>query len=207
MAIGGAAYVGLATKEALPPPRAPTPTRPDAEATVVEGTAVAVRATLQARIAMATPAVTLPIATPTPPVPPTPDTSPRIGRAYASGNWEYTITRVGRAKEIGSSSSKEIAKGEFVIVGLTLKNIGKENFAINPWDFELYDANGVKYNPASVYASGWAKANGYDGLVGPDTAQMRPGVPQTGVLFFDVAPGSQGLSLRLVRAKADVPLQ
>ncbi|MGH2371564.1 MAG: DUF4352 domain-containing protein [Chloroflexota bacterium] len=131
-----------------------------------------------------------------------------VGVPYASGNWEYTVHDVKRMKTIGSGFLKEEAKGEFVVVGLTLKNIGKENFGVHTWDFELRDANGVQYDPASVFAGDeWAKSNGYTGgLLSLGSGQMPPGVPIKYGLVFDTAPGAQGLKLHLEQASVDVAL-
>ena len=57
------------------------------------------------------------------------------------------MTKVERAKELVWSDfgNKDTAKGIYFVVYMTLKNIGKENFSINTWDFELHDSQDIKY--------------------------------------------------------------
>jgi len=160
-----------------------------------------------------------------PPVPTAAPAAPppvlQVGVPYQAGNWDYTVLEVRREKTIWSQSpsfskpgeyvaSKTYganAKGEYVIVGLQLKNVGRENFGLSTHDFALYDGSGVKYNAASVYAGDWDKALGYDGEVGfSDTRQMPPGVPGKYLIVFDVAPDAADLQLRLVQAGVNVPL-
>ena len=157
-----------------------------------------------APVAPAAPAVPVAPAPKAPAAPPT----PQMGVPYAAGNWEYTVHEVTRTKSLGDRFLKDDAKGEYVVVGVTLKNVGKENFTLNSHDFTLYDAAGVKYNTGSSSGAGtWAKAHGYDGgALTFSTGQMPPGVPVKYVLVFDTAPGAEGLSLSLNQARVNVAL-
>jgi hypothetical protein len=135
--------------------------------------------------------------------------APQARAPYAVGrweHWEYTVLEARRMQEIKGHFSTATARGEFVVVGLQLRNVGPERFGLNRWDFELYDANGTRYTSAPIYVAGWEQALGYDGEVGADTAEMPPGVSGKYLIAFDVAPGAQGLMLRLVQAQTDVPL-
>jgi len=142
-----------------------------------------------------------------------------MGQPFRSGNWEYTVHEVKRVKEIGTDHTGTLAslyhdeaKGEFVIVGMTLMNVGSENLGISGSDFELYDSAGVKYRTADpdLFASqAWARENNYEGgVLIPilSTGQIPPNVPERYAIFFDVTPGAQGLKLRLSQAGVDVPL-
>ena len=145
--------------------------------------------------------------------------APKMGQPFRSGNWEYTVHEVKRVKEIGTDHTGTLAslyhdeaKGEFVIVGMTLMNVGSENLGISGSDFELYDSAGVKYRTADpdLFASqAWARENNYEGgVLIPilSTGQIPPNVPERYAIFFDVTPGAQGLKLRLSQAGVDVPL-
>jgi hypothetical protein len=135
--------------------------------------------------------------------------APLAGAPYAVGRWgkwEYTVLEARRMQEIKGRFSTATAKGEYVVVGLQLKNVGPESLGLDRRDFELYDAAGVKYTSTPIYVAGWEQALGYDGEVGADTDALPPGVAGKYLIAFDVAPGSQGLTLRLVQAQTDVPL-
>lgn len=136
-----------------------------------------------------------------------PTAAPQLGQPFAAGNWRYTVHAAERRKElVASQFTKDTAKGEFVVVPVTVENIGKQNFGLNTWDFTLYDANRVKYDMASIYPTTWAKASGFAGIIGADTRQMPPGVPTKYAAVFDVTPGSQGLRLALNQPKVEVAL-
>lgn len=123
----------------------------------------------------------------------------KVNETISSGNWEYTVTKVERGdKEVAWSDfgNKTTAKGEFVLVYLTLKNIGKENFTINSFDFELRDANDVKYNDDSTTSF---SVSDYRNL-GKLGEQMPPGVAVDTILVYDVAPSATDLRLVLKQA-------
>lgn len=130
----------------------------------------------------------------------------QLGEEIVSGNWSYTVQEVQRTKELVWSDfgNKDTAVGEFLIVLLQLKNVGKENFGINAHDFQVFDESGTKYD-AKAFPVGfnlWLQRNGRQALC----SQCPPGVAlDTGVLF-DISPEAAGLRLRLVQAKRDVAL-
>ncbi len=140
--------------------------------------------------------------------PQTPQAQPQIGQPLTAGNWRYTIGAVERMKEIKGGVLTDTAKGEYVVVPVTLENVGKANFGISGHDFTMEDAAGVKYTNAMPAAGvSWAKAKGYTGLLALSTDTMPPGVPSKWLLVYDVTPGASGLALRLNQAKVRVPLQ
>lgn len=131
-------------------------------------------------------------------VAPTATAAPKIGQPITSGNWEYTITRTGRDKTLDAGFGKAEAKGEFFVVYMTIKNIGKENFGINGHDFELVTGDGVKYNTTSDFnVSGWLTKNKLTGL----GQQQPPGIPSDVALVFDINPAATGLRLNLKQAR------
>jgi hypothetical protein len=135
----------------------------------------------------------------------------RSRQPYIAGTWEYTVRTVWRGKEIGTGlygTSTAPAMGEWVIVAMTLKNLGRENVGLTRDDFRLHDANGTTYTTATpLGGSSWVQANGYQGMLGlADTGPMPPQVPLTYAIAYDVTPGASGLQLELVRAQMRVPL-
>lgn len=129
---------------------------------------------------------------------PTATPPPKVGDTITSGNWEYIVTKVEKAKSLESGFGPAQAKGEFLVVYLTLKNIGKENFSINTFDFEAVDKDGVKYNETSDFTvSGWKTKNGLTGL----GQQFIPGLTQNTALVFDINPAATGFKLNLKQAR------
>ena len=145
-----------------------------------------------------------PTATARPPTA-TPTPLPKVGQTLASGNWEYTVTSIEKAKTLTWSDygNTTEAKGIWLIVYLTLKNIGKENFSIYSWDFELNDATGVKY---SISTDGGAMMFVSYKKLARLGEQIPPGVPVKTALIFDIAPDARELRLQLKQAKTSIDL-
>lgn len=140
-------------------------------------------------------------------VPPTPTPAPGVGDTITSGNWEYKITQVKREKGPlvwSQYGNKTEPKGEWVIIDIDLKNIGKENFGLNTHDFGLVDDAGVKYDHSS--ASGASSSFQEYQKLSKLGDQYPPGVPLQSALVFDINPAARGLKLDLKQAKTLVDL-
>lgn len=144
-----------------------------------------------------------------------------IGAAYADGAWEYTVVDVRRIAHLGAGLIVDVPSGEFVIAGLRLRRIAEGTGAAGPLgigaaavtapsaqDFQLRDAAGTAYAPASLLASDrWARSAGYDGGVLPRSgSSLNVGDSATYALAFDVPAGTDRFRLRLLRPKIDVVL-
>lgn len=112
---------------------------------------------------------------------PSPMRTIKIGQTARDGKFEFTVTKVKRGKtQIGSADLGVTAQGEFVLIHITVKNIGDE-----PQDFigsnqRLYDTSGKKYSvntEAAIYM--------------PDSEslweEINPGNKVNGVIVYDVS--------------------
>jgi hypothetical protein len=136
----------------------------------------------------------------------TPASTPHIGTVVRNGNWQYQVVSADTAKTVRTGPydfQVYTPKGIWVRVTLDLTNVGTRNFSLNSWDLELWDANGIKYDPAS-FASMMYSDSVNKGHVGD---QMPPGVTVRVTLLFDVAPGAPGLKLHPVQGGPDIGLQ
>ena len=118
-------------------------------------------------------------------------------------NWEYTVTKVERTRQLVWSDfgNRSDAQGIFVVIYLTLKNLGKQNYSINSWDFELRDDNDAKYQTARdmlMIVRQMKLASLGD--------QFVPGLSIQTALIFDVNPDATGLKLYLDQARAAIDL-
>jgi hypothetical protein len=100
----------------------------------------------------------------------------------------------------GFFATTKTAKGIWVVVLIQLTNIGKRNFSINYFDFELRDDKGIRYTPELT--SDLDPPPGYTNL----GESFPPGVPLLTRLFFDVAPGTTGMRIHLVQPNSDIGL-
>lgn len=130
---------------------------------------------------------------------------PAVGTPIAEGNWVYRVNEVERAETVTWSQygNKTDAKGEWIIAFLTIKNIGKETYALNAWDFEIHDSASIKYKADSMTSSMYAEYKGASGL-GDD---FPPGVQAETYILFDVNPDAKGLRLWVSQAKKYIALE
>jgi Domain of unknown function (DUF4352) len=91
------------------------------------------------------------------------------------GGMSYSVVSVSRASTVGEGFLAKQAAGEFIIVRLSVKNVGKEGASISNGDFHLkrgdteYDAdNGVMIDGEFFLE------------------KLNPGTRKTGVIVFDV---------------------
>lgn len=138
-------------------------------------------------------------ATPTPKATPAPTPQAKVGDKVSSGNWEYTVTKAEKTKTLVWSQfgNKTDATGVWLIVSMTLKNIGNRNFGINTWDFELRDGSGAQYTTSSKLEAfayiDYAKLASLG-------EQVPPGLEVKTALIFDINPEAKGLKLVLKQA-------
>lgn len=104
----------------------------------------------------------------------------KIGEPVTVGERTYVVNRVSSASTIGDSILEEKASGIYLIVDLTIENIGKESGNFMTSDVTVYDEQDRKFQSATVL--GLKNALVFD--------QIQPGLKKTGYVAFDVPPGS-----------------
>lgn len=70
------------------------------------------------------------------------DVTPKVGDVTKLGDREFTVNSVRRSKGFDYNTPK--AGKEFVIVNVTIRNLGKDEVSYNPFDFKVQDANGAQ---------------------------------------------------------------
>src|ERR1051326_2980003 len=104
------------------------------------------------------------------------------------------VTKPGKTIQTGNQFAQLNALGTWVVVYASLANVGAQNYAINPWDFDLRVATPqTTYNVTDhwVEMNIWLERNGLQ----PLGNQVPPGVAVNTALLFDVAPESSGMAL------------
>ncbi|SFR61660.1 protein of unknown function [Halogeometricum limi] len=132
-----------------------------------------------------------PTAEPTPEPTPTATTQPEmpmhdVGESFTVGDGEmsieYTVTDVTTADNVGGEYGED-ADGEFVIVTMSMENVGDESLDITSRPFTVVDSEGREFEVdtnAMVYAE--------DSIV---FEQLNPGLSKEGVVIFDVNPDGE----------------
>ncbi len=123
----------------------------------------------------------------------------KVGDTIKSGNWQYTVTKSEKVKTLQWSEfgNKKDALGMWLVVSITLRNVGERNFTINVTDFQVQDSTAAKYDPSSAFEA--YSFVTYRKLT-PLGSQFPPGLDVNSAIVFDVNPSATGLQLVLKQA-------
>lgn len=122
----------------------------------------------------------------------TPLATTRLGNPHPNGSFEVTVTKVSvGVKELavdetarsGGIKNHKPENGQFIVVYVTAKNIGKKPAVMSVTDSELTDVNGKTYGAGGPYLFG---------VVGQDldSARQQPDTTRKGFIAFDVPPSA-----------------
>jgi hypothetical protein len=120
------------------------------------------------------------------------DKAPGLNQPARDGKFEFTVTKVkcGVAK-VGSSLLNEKAQGQFCLIDVRVKNIGKEAQYFADSEQKAFDAEKVEYSVDSAAA---IYANDEQQVL---FEEINPGNTVKGKLVFDIPKGTALTSLEL----------
>ncbi|GAA2596285.1 DUF4352 domain-containing protein [Winogradskya consettensis] len=120
------------------------------------------------------------------------DDTPGLNQPAADGDFQFTVTgmKCGVSK-VGSNLLGQAAQGQFCLISVQVKNIGKEAQTFADSAQKAYDAKKVEY---SVDSSAALYANGDQQIL---FTEVNPGNTVKGKLVFDVPKGTNLTSLEL----------
>lgn len=117
--------------------------------------------------------------------------TPGIGTPVRDGKFEFTVTKVRQGvKSVGDQYLGKQAQGSFVLVSVTVKNIGDRSQTMFDDNQKLTDADGREFSAdseASIYLKNnelWLK-------------EINPGNTATGTIVYDMPAGAVPASLEL----------
>jgi hypothetical protein len=118
--------------------------------------------------------------------------TPGLDQPARDGKFEFTVTKVkcGVAK-VGSSLLNEKAQGQFCLIDVRVKNIGKEAQYFSDSEQKAFDAAKVEYSVDSAAA---LYANDEQQVL---FEEINPGNTVKGKLVFDIPKGTELTSLEL----------
>lgn len=108
------------------------------------------------------------------------DLTPKVSDVTKLGDREFIVNSVKRSGAFGYNTPK--AGKEYVIVNVTIRNLGSDEISYNPFDFKVQDANGAQEN--ETFAS-------LDDSLSSGT--LAPGGKVTGSMPFEVPIGDKAL--------------
>lgn len=105
-----------------------------------------------------------------------------IGKPVEVGHFVYTVQKVSFRKTIGDDFMEETADGIYMVVDLTIKNIGDETHTLDGSFFSVTDKEGVEYE-YSITGSTALEMSGAKTLF---LKECQPNITTKGVLVFEV---------------------
>jgi hypothetical protein len=121
----------------------------------------------------------------------TPATAAGIGDQVQDGSFAFTVTDVETKQSLGSGFLKSDAEGSYVLVHVTVTNVGTEASTFSDSNQTLLDADGREFSADSGTAVMYL----------PDSQaflnQINPGNKVDGVLVFDVPEGLAPAAIEL----------
>ncbi|HZN72171.1 MAG TPA: DUF4352 domain-containing protein [Micromonosporaceae bacterium] len=115
-----------------------------------------------------------------------------VGSPVRDGKFEFVVKKVECGKRsVGTGSLRETAQGQYCLVSLSVKNIGKEPQTLSDSNQKAFAPDGVEYGTdsvASLYANG-------DNNVWLN--EINPGNQVTGILVFDIPSNARIARLEL----------
>lgn len=114
----------------------------------------------------------------------------KVGDTVVDGSFAYTVKKVRTGvRHVGDSTFGETAQGQFVIVNVTVRNVGDEAVSFHTDDAYLFDDKGRRYDADT-------EANitiDYDNWL----EEINPGNTMKGKIVFDIPKKVEPVSLEL----------
>ena len=118
-------------------------------------------------------------------------TTAKIGQKVRDGQFEFTVTKVQKGvKSVGDQYLNEKAQGQFVLVSVTVSNIGDQAQLLSDSSQKVRDAKGREFSSdtgAAIYVK--------DNKVFLE--EINPGNAVKGTLVFDMPKGTEPASIEL----------
>lgn len=116
-----------------------------------------------------------------------------IGDMVTVENIKYTVTDAFTLPYVGTGYYGKEADGIFVVITLSMENVGKESEYISSSQFGLIDNQDRKYD-VSTEAIIYLGSMGFDALI---FDKLGPGLKTEGSIIFDVPSDDKGLKLKI----------
>lgn len=120
-----------------------------------------------------------------------PEAAAKVGTPVRDGKFEFTVTGIKTATKVGNEYMNKTAQGRFVLVAVTVSNIGDESQIFDSSAQKAFDTSGREYSAdgeAGVYLGD--EGNAF-------LNEINPGNGVRGTLVFDVPTSVDLASLEL----------
>lgn len=119
------------------------------------------------------------------------DTTAKVGQKVRDGQFEFTVTKVQKGvKSVGDQYVNQKAQGQYVLVSVTVSNIGDKAQMLSDSSQKARDAKGREFSTDTAAAI-YMKNNQVF------LNEINPGNSVKGTLVFDMPKGTEPASLEL----------
>lgn len=119
------------------------------------------------------------------------------GETIKIGEVKYTVTGVDKMKEVGKEGNIMKAKGNYVVVDLTIENIGKERAEFDGDMAKLWDEGEQAYDLDLEASAAACSASGIADTVNIWFGAIEPGETIKSRAVFDLSPEIKDLKIEL----------
>lgn len=119
------------------------------------------------------------------------------GETIKVGDVKYTVTTVDKTKEVGSEANKLKAKGNYIVVDMTIENIGKDRAEFDGDMAKLWDESEQAYDLDLEASAAACSASGIADTVNVWFGAVEPGETVKTRAVFDLAPDIKDLKIEL----------
>ncbi|MGD7789304.1 DUF4352 domain-containing protein [Propionibacteriaceae bacterium Y1700] len=128
------------------------------------------------------------------------EAKPGLNTPVVSGDIEFTVTKVEKGvKQVGSSDFGQKAQGQYVLVSVSMKNVGKEGVTV--WSTQKLKDDQDRTFESDESAAIYIKDN--DGW----WTQINPGNTAKGVMVFDMPKDAKPTSILLQGGMLDAEVE
>lgn len=119
------------------------------------------------------------------------EAAPGLNTPVRDGKFEFTVTKVQTGvKSVGDQYLNQQAQGQYVLISVTVKNIGDKPQTMFDSNQELTDAQGRTFSPDSTAAIYMKNNNIW-------MKEINPGNTMTGTLVYDMPTDAKPASIEL----------
>jgi hypothetical protein len=121
-----------------------------------------------------------------------PEETAGIGDPVRDGDFEFVVTEVETGVDsVGEDPFGEAAQGEFVLVHLSVENIGEQSQVLDGQSQMLFDTEGREHSHADVEAALYLE--GSESFLN----EINPGNTVDGILLYDLPPDAEPARVEL----------
>lgn len=116
--------------------------------------------------------------------------APGIGDTVKDGRFKFVVTSITSKHKVGTEYMNQTAQGKYLLIHVTVTNVGKSSQLFTDSNQELKDAEGRKYDADTSAAIYLGDSNAF-------LKEINPGNSVKGILLYDVPKDMKPTTIEL----------